>query len=168
MEGMIDNIVRTLGENASGVVYKLNIAELLEIFKSRIEPIAGEHQVQLTIDSTGGRELDNREGNLVLLILENLTQNAVEACGSGGRVTVRAGETGGMTVFEVCDNGGGLPEAMKVSLYQPGNTSKEQGSGLGLAISGQLAASMGADLTLAKSDESGTTFRLALAKLGPV
>jgi len=167
MEGMIDNIVRTLGENASGVVYKLNIAELLEIFKSRIEPIAGEHQVQLTIDSTGGRELDNREGNLVLLILENLTQNAVEACGSGGRVTVRAGETGGMTVFEVCDNGGGLPEAMKVSLFQPGNTSKEQGSGLGLAISGQLAASMGAGLTLAKSDEAGTTFRLVLAKLGP-
>ena len=73
-----------------------------------------------------------------------------------------------MTVFEVCDNGGGLPEAMKVSLFQAGNTSKEQGSGLGLAISGQLAASMGADLTLSKSDEAGTTFRLALAKLGPV
>jgi C4-dicarboxylate-specific signal transduction histidine kinase len=55
-----------------------------------------------------------------------------------------------------------------VSLFQPGNTSKEQGSGLGLAISGQLAASMGADLTLAKSNAAGTTFRLALAKLGPV
>ena len=32
------------------------------------------------------------------------------------------------------------------------------------AISGQLAGSMGAELTLAKSDENGTTFRLALAK----
>ena len=62
------------------------------------------------------------------------------------------------------DTGGGLPEAVKGSLFQPGNTSKEQGSGLGLAISGQLAGAMGADLTLAKSDENGTTFRLALAK----
>jgi signal transduction histidine kinase len=164
MEGMIDNIVRTLGENASGVVYELSVAELLEILKSRIEPIAAGHHVQLTIISTGGRELDNREGNLVLLILENLTQNAVEACEPGGRVTVRVGETGGVTSFEVSDDARGLPEAVKTSLFQPGNTSKEQGSGLGLAISGQLAGSMGAELTLAKSDENGTTFRLALAK----
>ena len=164
MEGMIDNIVRTLGENASGVVYELSVAELLEILKSRIEPIAAGHHVQLTVISTGGRELDNREGNLVLLILENLTQNAVEACEPGGRVAVHASKTGGVTVFEVSDNGGGLPEAAIGSLFQPGNTSKEQGSGLGLAISGQLAASMRAELTLAKSDENGTTFRLALAK----
>jgi signal transduction histidine kinase len=101
---------------------------------------------------------------LVLLILENLTQNAVEASEQGGRVTVRAGETGGVTSFEVSDDARGLPEAVKTSLFQPGNTSKEQGSGLGLAISGQLAGSMGAELTLAKSDENGTTFRLALAK----
>ena len=60
--------------------------------------------------------------------------------------------------------GGGLPETVKGALFQPGQTSKEQGSGLGLAISGQLAASMGAELLLAKSDENGTTFRLTLAK----
>jgi signal transduction histidine kinase len=164
MEEMVDNIVRTLGENASGVVYQLSITELLDIFKARIAPIASEQRVKLTVSGTGGRELDNREGNLVLLILENLTQNAVEACESGGRVAVHASKTGGVTVFEVSDNGGGLPEAVKGSLFQPGNTSKEQGSGLGLAISGQLAASMRAELTLAKSDENGTTFRLALAK----
>ena len=164
MEGMIDNIVRTLGENASGVVYELSVAELLEILRSRIEPIAAGHHVQLTVISTGGRELDNREGNLVLLILENLTQNAVEACEPGARVTVRVGETSGVTSFEVSDDARGLPEAVKTSLFQPGNTSKKQGSGLGLAISGQLAGSMGAELTLAKSDENGTTFRLALAK----
>ncbi|MFL3666453.1 MAG: sensor histidine kinase [Verrucomicrobiota bacterium] len=164
MEDMIDNIVRTLGENANGVVYELSVTELLELLKSRVEPIAAGHHVQLTVISTGGRELDNREGNLVLLILENLTQNGVEACEPGGRVTIRGGETSGVTSFEVSDDARGLPEAVKTSLFQPGNTSKEQGSGLGLAISGQLAGAMGAELTLAKSDEKGTTFRLALAK----
>ena len=164
MEDMIDNIVRTLGENANGVVYELSVTELLELLKSRVEPIAVGHHVQLTIISTGGRELDNREGNLVLLILENLTQNGVEACEPNGRVTIRGGETSGVTSGEVSDDARGLPEAVKTSLFQPGNTSKEQGSGLGLAISGQLAASMGAELRLAKSDGNGTTFRLALAK----
>ena len=164
MEGMVDNIVRTLGENASDAVYELGISELLEIFRSRIEPIADEHHVQLNVVSTGGKELDNRDGNLVLLILENLTQNAMEACEPGGRITVRADETDGLTVFEVSDDARGLPETVKRSLFQPGNTSKEQGAGLGLAISGQLATSMGAELILTKSDNSGTTFRLALAK----
>lgn len=165
MEDMIDNIVRTLGENASGVVYELSVVELIEILKLRIEPIAAGHHVHLTCIITGGRELDNREGNLVLLILENLAQNGVEACEPGGGVTIRVRENSGVTSFEVSDDAHGLPNAVKKSLFQPGNTSKEKGSGLGLAISGQLAGAMGAELKLVKSDEKGTTFRLALAKI---
>ena len=164
MEEMVDNIVRTLGENAGSVVYRLSITELLDIFQARIVPIVSEHRVKLTVNGTGVRELDNREGNLILLILENLTQNALEACKQNGRVTVRASETSGLTVIDVSDTGCGLPETMKGALFQPGQTSKEQGSGLGLAISGQLAASMGAKLALVKSDENGTTFRLTLGE----
>ena len=164
MEEMVDNIVRTLGENAGSVVYRLSITELLDIFQARIVPIVSEHRVKLTVNGTGVRELDNREGNLILLILENLTQNALEACKQNGRVTVRASETSGVSVIDVSDTGCGLPETMKGALFQPGQTSKEQGSGLGLAISGQLAASMGAKLALTKSDENGTTFRLTLGK----
>jgi len=164
MEGMIDNIVRTLGENASDATYELSVEELLEIFRSRIEPVAIEQGVRLEVNGAGGRELDNREGNLVLLILENLAQNAIEATGRGGQVGVHATGADGVTAFEVSDNGQGLPEAVRESLFQPGNTSKEQGSGLGLAISGQLAGAVDADLALVKSDENGTTFRLTLAK----
>ena len=164
MEEMVDNIVRTLGEDAGSVVYRLSITELLDIFQARIAPIVSEHRVKLTVNGTGDRELDNREGNLILLILENLTQHALEACEQDGLVTVRASETSGSTVFDVSDTGHGLPETMKGTLFQPGQTSKEQGSGLGLAISGQLAASMGAKLALTKSNENGTTFRLTLGK----
>jgi signal transduction histidine kinase len=167
MEGMIDNIVRTLGENTSGLVYEVSVAELLEIFSSRMVSFAVDHQVQLSVQDRGGRELNNRECNLILLILENLTQNAVEACEKGSKVDVTASKTGEATMFEVSDNGSGLQEPVKESLFQPGNTTKEQGSGLGLAISGQLAVSMSAELSLVKSNESGTTFRLTLAERDP-
>ena len=163
MEEMVDNIVRTLGENAGSVVYRLTITELLDIFQARIAPVFNEQRVKLTVNGSVDRELDNREGNLILLILENLTQNALEACEQDGLVAVRASEFNGLTVFNVTDTGGGLPEAMKDALFQAGQTSKEQGSGLGLAISGQLAASIGAKLALVKSDENGTTFQLTLS-----
>ena len=106
-------------------------------------------------------ELDNREASLVLLIIENLAQNAAEACRSKGEILVHA-KMGG--VIEISDNGTGLPDCVKEDLFQVGRSSKEQGSGLGLAISKQLAMAIDAELSLAKSDEHGTTFVLRLAK----
>ena len=66
---MVDNIVRTLGENAGSVVYRLTITELLDIFQARIAPVFNEQRVKLTVNGSVDRELDNREGNLILLIL---------------------------------------------------------------------------------------------------
>ena len=97
-----------------------------------------------------------------LLILENLAHNAVEACPKGGGIFIQATQDGSI---KVSDNGPGLPDGLRESLFQAGGgSSKEQGSGLGLAISRQLAMSIDAELRLIKSDEKGTTFELRLAR----
>ena len=80
--------------------------------------------MKLITESRGGRELDNREGNLVLLILENLAQNAIEAAGGGGQVIVCSGEIDGVTTFEVIDNGSGLPETVKKVCFSPATLRK--------------------------------------------
>ena len=105
--------------------------------------------------------MENKEASLILLIIENLAHNAVEACSAEGELRIIAT---GNRMIKVSDNGSGLPEETKQRLFQPGGTSKEQGSGLGLAISKQLALAIDAELRLAKSDEQGTTFELRLAK----
>ena len=161
MEELVDDVVRTLRDHQSGIAYRITVRELLELFKDKFLPTANRYSVDLQVEVDVDSELDNREASLILLIIENLAHNAAEACRSKGEILVHA-KMGG--VIEISDNGIGLPDSVKEDLFQAGRSSKEQGSGLGLAISKQLAMAIDAELSLAKSDENGTTFELRLAK----
>ena len=159
MEDLVD-VLRTLRDYQGGIVYQITMNELLALFENKFSPVAKKHSVNLRIETCPAR-VKNKETSLILLIIENLAHNAVEACSAGGELTISATNN---RIIKVSDNGSGLPEETKQRLFQPGGTSKEQGSGLGLAISKQLAMAIDAELRLAKSDEQGTTFELRLAK----
>jgi len=161
MEDLVDDVLRTLREYQGGIVYQITMNELLGLFENKFSPVAKKHSVNLRIEASSEHELENKVASLILLIIENLAHNAVEACSAGGELTISATDS---RMIKISDNGSGLPEETKQRLFQPGGTSKEQGSGLGLAISRQLAMAIDAELRLAKSDEQGTTFELRLAK----
>ena len=161
MEELIEDVLRTLRDHQGGIVYQITTKELLGVFENKFSPVAKKHSVNLYVDVTHNHELDNREASLILLIIENLSQNAIEACSGSGKLMIRSTKN---EVIEISDNGRGLPEGTKARLFKPGGSSKHLGSGLGLAISRQLAMSIDAELRLAKSDEQGTTFELRLAK----
>ena len=111
--------------------------------------------------------LSNHEADLVLLILENLAQNAVEASPPGKTVRMAVFAEGRHTVMEVQDEGPGLPPGVEGRLFTPCASSKQGGSGIGLAIIRQLATHLSADLQLKCSSPQGCTFRLALPRLAP-
>jgi two-component system NtrC family sensor kinase len=96
-------------------------------------------------------------------ILTNLVDNAIEACGSEGRVVVLidASSSGAVSV-EVHDTGGGIVPAARDRIFEPFFTTKATGSGLGLAISREIARAHGGDVVIASTTVRGTTFRLTL------
>jgi two-component system C4-dicarboxylate transport sensor histidine kinase DctB len=98
-------------------------------------------------------------------ILINLLQNALEATEEIGaaRVEVRVREEGDMVVLSVCDNGTGIPEAIRAQLFSPFNTSKESGLGLGLVISNDIASDYGGRIEV-DSSEAGTRFSVFLKR----
>lgn len=99
----------------------------------------------------------------ILRALMNLCRNAFEAVtGQGdGRITITAGLKANCATVYVADNGPGLPEVARKHLFQPfKGSARAGGTGLGLAISRDLIRAHGGDLTLHKSDEYGTTFRI--------
>ncbi len=76
-------------------------------------------------------------------VILNLTLNAIQACGTGNTVAVEAGrgapgERGSTVEVVIGDDGPGVPEAIRGSLFEPFVTSKAQGTGLGLAICRQI------------------------------
>ena len=100
-------------------------------------------------------------------ILINLAGNAVKYTDRGGvglRVSRRPDDR---IVFSVEDTGPGVPVEQRAAIFQEfergdgSATATHGGAGLGLAISRALAERMGGDLTLARSDTTGSTFQLA-------
>lgn len=73
------------------------------------------------------------------------------------RATARAG--GGVTV-EVSDDGPGVPEAVRETLFEPLVSARKGGSGLGLALAKRIAEAHGATIALVPG--TSATFRIEL------
>jgi signal transduction histidine kinase len=99
-------------------------------------------------------------------ILVNLLRNAREAieetpkAGGVVRVSFRDGDD---AVLRIEDDGPGIPERMRETLFQPFvGSGRKGGTGLGLAVSRELAQGHGGDLVLAESTAGGAAFELRL------
>src|SRR5205807_8926623 len=96
--------------------------------------------------------------------LYNLLLNACEAVAShAGEIEVELREVSGGVEIGVCDNGRGIPEAVQGKLFEPFVSSgKENGTGLGLTVVQKIVQDHGGDVTVEKSSDQGTVFKVAL------
>jgi signal transduction histidine kinase len=162
MEELVNRVVRVLQDLQSGAEYEVSVAELTGMLTKRARTIAETAGVRFDAEILFNRTLSNRDADIILLILENLVQNAIEATPRGCRVDVRASLVDGTMIFEVKDQGAGLPPGMVERLFKPCVSAKKGGGGIGLAICRQLSQAIGATLELAGSNAAGCVFRLVL------
>jgi two-component system phosphate regulon sensor histidine kinase PhoR len=102
-------------------------------------------------------------------MLINLVDNAVKYTPAGGRVSVRARETGaGAVEVSVADTGAGIPAAdlprITERFYRVDKARSRElgGTGLGLAIVKHLVLAHGGDLAIESVEGQGTTVRFTL------
>jgi signal transduction histidine kinase len=101
-------------------------------------------------------------------IITNLVANACDAVSSGGRVEISSFGLADRMEFFVWDNGPGIPEPVRDSLFTPFvSYGKDDGTGLGLAIARRLTEDHGGELHLDETCEEGTRFRFTLPYLPP-
>lgn len=162
MQGLVNEVVRILREQGDTVQYEISLDELIQIITAKMTPFAQQVGVQFHSCLRAEGMLANRDANLIILVLENLIHNAIQATPRGKAVTLGIESAGETMICEVRDEGPGLPEHRKGNLFKPCQSAKEQGSGIGLAISKQLASSIGADLELKSSTPHGCIFVLAV------
>jgi two-component system, NtrC family, C4-dicarboxylate transport sensor histidine kinase DctB len=94
-------------------------------------------------------------------VLVNLLQNAFDATGKGGKVSIDINESGQFRKLSVSDNGAGLTTDQRASLFQPFATTKPDGLGLGLVISQDIMRGLGGDL-LEEPVPVGTRFTMLI------
>lgn len=107
--------------------------------------IAGDHRAQVRVER---QDLDEMLGNLV--------ENAAKY--GGGRVFVTVEPKGEMVDIEIEDDGPGIPEAGRGTLFTRGarlDTTGKPGTGLGLAIVRDVAEIYGGSIRLEESEDLG-------------
>ncbi len=162
MQEMINRVVRVLQEQQSGVEYEITAGELVGLLAQKGRPSAAAANVRFETSCDADETLSNREADLILLVLENLVQNGIEATPAGKLVRLNAVNSRDGLVFEVLDQGYGLPATVAAHLFTPCTSTKKGGGGIGLAISKQLAQHLGATVELVSSSTAGCVFRLTV------
>jgi signal transduction histidine kinase len=163
MRALIDGVVRVLRDSGGVSEFEMEIGELLPRVLQRVDPRARARGVQAVLRCGSTRRLSHREANILLLVVENLVGNALEAAPDRSEVVVAASEVPGEgLVVRVSDTGSGIAPSVREHLFEPTVSTKPGGSGLGLAITRQLALSMGGDVVLEATGHGGSTFAVHL------
>ena len=84
---------------------------------------------------------------LMTQVLLNILLNAVQSVETQGRVDLRVKKPiAGQVVFEIDDNGPGIPETEREQIFEPFFTTRETGTGLGLSIVRKIVETHGGDV----------------------
>jgi two-component system NtrC family sensor kinase len=99
-------------------------------------------------------------------VIVNLLMNAIDACSTGGTVTLRTGsdpEFGGVRI-EVSDTGCGMEPAVRERIFDPFFTTKPigQGTGLGLSISYGIVEEHGGTIEVQSTPGTGSCFTVRI------
>jgi signal transduction histidine kinase len=114
--------------------------------------LEGSHRVHVRLDQNRFRR-----------VVDNILNNAREALKPGNRVVVTWTVTSSEVLIQIGDNGPGIPEAIRATLFEPFVTSnKEGGTGLGLAIARKVIEDHGGKITARSETGLGTTFDVVL------
>jgi two-component system NtrC family sensor kinase len=98
-------------------------------------------------------------------VFKNIIENAVEAMGGSGTLTVRTMcETGERVSVQFADTGPGVPPDALDHLFDPFFTTKPpgQGTGLGLAIARGIVKMHRGDITAGNGEQGGAVFTVTL------
>jgi two-component system, OmpR family, sensor histidine kinase QseC len=120
---------------------KVNLVKISREVLAMMAPNAVEKQIELEFEHD--KNLPSIAGNHTALsiLIRNLVDNAIRYCNEFSKVSVRVYATAKELVFEVHDNGPGIPKELQSRVFERffrvfGN--KSTGSGLGLAIVQQI------------------------------
>lgn len=142
------------------------VQDILDSTREDLLPLAADAKVLLVAERRDAPDEVLVDAVKLKQALVNLVRNAIEASPPGGRVVLRA--TGGRAetdpvVFEVEDEGPGIPEHMRERVYLPFVTTKVKGTGLGLAITRRIVEVHGGTIVLEERRPRGTRARVSLS-----
>jgi two-component system nitrogen regulation sensor histidine kinase NtrY len=118
--------------------------------------------IPVTLDVDPALPLVRGHHDALARALSNILLNAVDACGQGGTITVRATHLDAAVCIAVQDTGVGIPPARLATIWDPYVTHKPGGTGLGLAIARQTVLAHHGAVDASSTPGEGTEIRFTI------
>lgn len=172
----VRSIIRGMSDHRNDEMGPVDInallSDLVRIIRESISPGV---KLNIHLDLYPGLPKVLAVKNKLKQVFMNLIKNAVEAMPEGGNIFIstaspsRGSSAGAAMVAEekeveivVLDDGPGIPDAIRLQLYEPCITTKGEGhSGLGLSIVQQIVKELGGKITCESTRWKGTAFKVA-------
>lgn len=135
---------------------------LLESIAELVAEEARQRGVRIEVQAEEDLPVLMTDESLLRTALLNLVFNAVQAMEGGGIVTLSATSEGRAAIFEVADDGPGIPAGRREQIFDIFFTTKAGGTGLGLPIARRIVEGLGGSLDLLEREGPGTIFRASV------
>lgn len=105
----------------------------------------------------------------LISVVNHLLQNAIEAAGADGKISIRLRVVDDEAILEIEDNGPGMDaKYIKNQLFRPLASGKAKGYGIGAYQARQLVREMGGRLLVQSTPNRGTIMQVILPVLDPM
>ncbi len=165
MTELIDSLVEISREKPSVVPVPSDLGKVVQKAAESVHASPDFRDISIEIHELGPASgiFDPRKLERVFF---NLLLNACEASSNGNcQVAVEIAGSGEQLECRVADNGSGVPESIRPSLFEPFvSAGKANGTGLGLAIAKKIVEDHGGEISLEKTSPQGSVFLVRLPR----
>ncbi len=145
----------------------LAVSEILDDLHKRMRPLTEKKQQTLLCSSSNDKLEVYADPQRLRQILSNLVSNAHKYSPAGGKIRVHAMSDEQGVLFQVEDEGPGIPEALLERVFErfyqvPVSNSLPRGTGLGLAITRELVAAQNGWIRIQNRSQGGLQAEICL------
>jgi signal transduction histidine kinase len=117
---------------------EVDIRDVVTALADDYRPVAEEYGHQLNLLDRGDYPVIFGDAELLTQLFANLIENAIRHCPKGSRIDIKLSEARARVVFEIVDNGPGIPQDERGNvfrrLYRLEKSRTTPGHGLGLSL----------------------------------
>jgi PAS domain S-box-containing protein len=169
---LIDELLSIQKLGAGKLVGTLQPVKVEEVLKGAVEAIsdhAEQQGITLECGESGGSILGDSER--LIQVIVNLMGNAIKFSPKQSVVILSVHETGDQITFNVIDQGRGVPESMRKSIFEQyvqtstADGQRGKGTGLGLSICKSIVEAHGGSIGVDSEEGKGSRFWFTIPRL---
>lgn len=146
---------------------RIELAPMIEEIITDLEPIAEEKEIAINYDGNGTMIGSD---TLIYRLIFNLTENAIRYNRTNAQVHISVCDNKDKILIRVRDNGHGIPEQYRESIFQPffridkSRSRAHGGVGLGLSLVWEIVLLHKGEIKIEESSDNGTVMLVTLPK----